>query len=61
MFCIYICLMLLTHFNISLIYLFTCRVVLAVMGAIVANQYHKGNGCGSSRKILLLVEMEGLE
>ena len=33
---VYIFLIMLTHFNISFIYLFTCRVVLAVMGAIVA-------------------------
>ena len=36
MFCISIFLMLLTHFNISFIYLFTCRVVLGVIGAILA-------------------------
>ena len=60
MFCIYI-----SYYANTFQYFFHIfihiRVVLAVIGDIVAKPYHKGNGCGSSRKILLLVEMERIE
>ena len=53
--------MLLTHSNISFIYLFTCRVVLGVIGAIVAKPVSQRQRVRRSGKILLLVEMERID